>query len=82
MQKGILTADEANFTGLTEQDTLQTAWRIKLNETEMREQNAKLNAILADKDFDGILYSNKNEPPGGRSDAYMIFQSDRDSSPP
>ena len=75
-QERILTADETNFTGLTEQDTLQTAWKIVLNETEIREQNAKLNTILADKSFDGIFYSNANEPPDGRKrDAYMIFDS-------
>jgi hypothetical protein len=71
---GILTVDQAKVTGLKETDTLQTSWLIDVSEAEAREQNGKLATMIAAKGYDGIRYSNLNEPKDGRKrDAYVVF---------
>jgi hypothetical protein len=74
VQCGILTIDQAKVAGLKETDTLQTSWLIDVSEPEAREQNGKLATMIASKGYDGIRYSNMNEPKDGtKRDAYVVF---------
>lgn len=74
VQQGIVTLDEVKFTGLKETDTLPTSCRIEVNDEQNREQNRTLTKLIASKGYDGIRYSNMNEPKDGKKrDAYAVF---------